>query len=206
MSGNNVIKYDPDKRYRLTTTDVAKLFKVSAVVVKSYIKKGLPHTKRGAVTMFDLREITKWYVDYSNDRVRDVRKAKTAEQSFLREMIDGKHIIEGLLGIDMELEDIYAEIKDLEDRFENCNGSLLLTTKGAIDPTRIDLANMLDANKTRAASMKLRVLESRRQGMENLLRKKLPDLRSIEMQLEDPDKGDVLTKAYQMFKDAASKA
>lgn len=203
MSDSNIVEYDSKRKFRLTLSDLAKVFNVPVPVVRSYVNKGLPHQKKGELYYFDLRESVAWWREYSSQQLKEYKSGRASQQNFLRELIDGRDILDKLLEIDIELEDIYTEVRELGEKFEGANKHLL-EVKGHLDPGKVEVAEMLVGNKEKVLNARVRVLESRRSGLEAMLKKKLPDLRAIEIgktaEGEDEIKG-----ALALFAEAASK-
>lgn len=201
LSDSNIIKYDSDRKFRLTLSDLAKLFEVPVPTVRSYVKKGLPHQERGELLYFDLREAVSWWRNYSSRQLKEYKSGKAAEQQFLRELVDGRDLLEQLKAIDDELDTLYHEVVELEEKFIGSNMSLM-EVKGALDPGKIQLAAALTDNRRATINARKALLESRRAGLESMLRKKLPDLKSVEVATGDA--GDDMQAAFEAFAEASS--
>lgn len=200
----NVVEYDGTRNFRLTISDLAKMLNVPIPVIRSYIHKGLPHQLKGELQYFDLREAVGWWRDYTKAALKEAKSGRSEQQHFLRELIDGQGIVDSLLEIELELRQVYDEIVLLGERFQGANQHLL-DCKGQVDPNKLKIDAALDSNKQAVLNAKVKVLESRRQGLENLLRKKLPDLRAIEVASTKGGASE-MEEAFAMFAEAASKS
>jgi hypothetical protein len=202
MSDSNIVEYDHSRKFRLTLSDLAKVFNLPVPTVRNYIVKGLPHQKRGELVYFDLRESVQWYREYSAKQIKEYKAGRAASQNFLRELVDGQDLIAKLEDIEHEKQMIYDEIIELGDRFEGSNQHLL-NAKGDISPGKMEIEAALNANREKILNARMKVLESRRVGLESLLRKKLPDLKSVEV--GRPGEGDsAIDEAFAMFAEAAA--
>lgn len=189
----------------MTLSDLAKLFNVPVPIVRNYIVKGLPHQQDGELLYFDLRESVAWFREYSTQQLKEFKSGRASQQTFLRELLDGQEIIDDLYGISRELSKLYDEVTELGEKFQGAN-QYLLDVKGKLDPGKMKVDAMLDSNRQSVINAKVKLLESRRSGLESLLRKKLPDLKVIDVGLGKGGEDSEVEQAMALWKAAASES
>lgn len=199
----NVIPYDEAKKVpRMVASDIAKYLDVPVPVISSFVAKGMPvYVKDNGMEMFNLRDCVRWYRNYCKEQNLLTKDGKEASQYVLREMIDAAKVIRDQDFIDTELHALFNEIKNMNERFTE-NNMRLLMSNGEVDKSKMDMSDFINDQTSRAAELKLKILLARRQGLDSMLRKKLPDLRTATVSEDD----DPAKDAYNEFIEAASKA